>query len=99
MENGHSDQDKQVIKRLFSLTVRAKCSSSLPPNTFCIEHAVALTVHYNVNHNQNLKSCTSVVFILKSLILHLVSFDLLSKPTSLIHMRSLIRSLKLLGLT
>lgn len=100
MENGHPDQHKQVIKKLFSLTVRAKCSSSLPPNRFCIEHAVSLTVLYNVARNQNLKSCTSFVFILKSLILHLVSFGLLSKPCCcLVHMRSFIRSLKLLRLT
>lgn len=34
MENGHPDQHKQVIKRLFSLTVGAECSTSLPSDRF-----------------------------------------------------------------
>lgn len=34
MENGHPDQHKQVIKRLFSLTVGAEYSTSLPSDRF-----------------------------------------------------------------
>lgn len=75
MENGHPDQHKQVIKRLFSLTVGAECSTSLPCNRFWIEQAAASTVRSLIWITT--KIWRTVAFISQICILHFVSFDLL----------------------